>query len=77
MGDAAMEEWTVHYFDKRSNKEEVSRPFASEENALQHACDLELNGCISRYIRCPGGRHILPSAIIAWCRQHKTSKHPH
>ena len=29
--------WTVHYFDKRLNSEEVSRPFPSEEDALRHA----------------------------------------
>ena len=48
-----MEEWTVHYFDKRLNSEEVSRIFASKEDALRHACDLELKNCITHNIRGP------------------------
>jgi hypothetical protein len=65
-----MEEWTVHYFDKRLNSEEVSRIFASQEDALRHACDLELKNCITHHIRGPNKQHILPEAISVWCREH-------
>jgi hypothetical protein len=71
-----MEEWTVLYFDKRLNSEEVSRTFASKEDALRHACDLELKNCITIHIRGPNEQRILPPAISVWCRQHRSPKHP-
>jgi hypothetical protein len=69
-------EWTVHYFDKRSGREEVSRTFASEDEALQHACDLERDGAVTHYVRGPHGQHIRPPAIAAWGRKHKTPLQP-
>lgn len=75
-GARPMEEWTVHYFDKRLNSEEVSRIFASKEGALRHACDLELKNCITHHIRGPNEQRILAPAISVWCRQHRSPKHP-
>jgi hypothetical protein len=69
-------EWTVHYFDKRLGREAVSRTFLSESDALRHACDLERNGSVAHYVRGPDGKHILPPAIAAWSRQHKTTRRP-
>jgi hypothetical protein len=69
-------EWTVHYFDKRLGREEVSRTFASEVEALQHACDLERDGAVTRYVRSSNGQHILPPAIAEWGRKHKTPLRP-
>jgi hypothetical protein len=68
--------WTVHYFDKRLNSEEVSRLFPSEEDALRHACDLERGNCVTHSVCGPNGERILPPAITAWCRQHKTPLNP-
>ncbi len=37
--------WRVHYFDPQSNREGVSRAFASKEDALRQACYLMRKNC--------------------------------
>src|SRR5262245_48235578 len=42
--------WTTHYFDRRLNRDSVSRAFASKEDALRQARDLMRQNCVVRFI---------------------------
>jgi hypothetical protein len=68
--------WEVHYFDSRSNSDLVSRPFASQERAMRHACDLESKKIRVDYISGPDKQRIGPPAILAWCRAHRVPPPP-
>ena len=50
--------WTTHYFDRRLNKDSVSRAFASKEDALRQACDLTRQNCIVRFVKGPNDEKI-------------------
>ena len=45
--------WIAHYFDRRLNRDSISRAFASKEDALREACDLTRGAawCISSKAR--------------------------
>ena len=50
--------WTVHYFDKRLNRDGISREFTAEDAAMHQACDLMRQGMRVDYVRGPAGRRI-------------------
>ena len=68
--------WTVHYFDRRLNRETTSRAFASKEEALRHACDLIKRDCRVSHLACPSGERIEAVEIASWCKGHRTVKNP-
>jgi hypothetical protein len=68
--------WTAHYFDRRLNKEGVSRACASKEDALRLACDLVHRNCIVRYVEGPNNEKIDAVEITSWCKQHPTRERP-
>ena len=68
--------WTTHYFDRRLNKDSVSRAFASKEDALRQARDLMRQNCVVRFIKGPNDEKIDAFAITAWCKGRSTRKDP-
>jgi hypothetical protein len=68
--------WEVHYFDHRTRLNKKSRVFLSKESALRHACDLEQGKFRVLYVEGPKNERIMPSAILAWCKGHKTRLTP-
>jgi hypothetical protein len=68
--------WTVHYFDRRLNRDSVSRAFASKEDALRQACDLTRQNCIVRFVEGPDDEKIDAVAITAWCKRRPTRNDP-
>jgi hypothetical protein len=68
--------WTTHYYDRRLNRDAVSRAYAAKEGALRNACDLTLEKCIVRYVQGPDNYRIDPVEIQAWCKAHKTAVRP-
>jgi hypothetical protein len=58
--------WTVHYFDRRLNRDFASRAFASKEEALRQARDLTRQNCVVRFIKGPNDEKIDAVAIAAW-----------
>jgi hypothetical protein len=68
--------WTTHYFDRRSNRDSVSRAFASKEDALRHACDLMRQNCVVRFVKGPNDETIDAVEITAWCKRRPTRKEP-
>ena len=46
-------DWVVHYFDRKLNRESVSRKHSSKDGALRHACDLLRQQCDVRYVEGP------------------------
>jgi hypothetical protein len=68
--------WTAHYFDRRLNREGVSRACASKEDALRLACDLVRQNCIVRYVEGPNDEKIDAVEITPWCKRHPTRERP-
>jgi hypothetical protein len=68
--------WTAHYFDRRLNREGVSRACASKEDALRLACDLVRQNCIVRYVEGPNSEKIDAVEIASWCKRHPTRERP-
>src|SRR4029077_6729718 len=68
--------WTTHYFDRRLNRDSVSRAFASKEDALRQACDLMRQNCVVRFVKGPNDEKIDAVAITAWCKGRPTRKDP-
>ena len=68
-------DWIVHFYDHRSQTVKASRAFKGRESALQHACDLETDHFVVRYVEGPVDR-IMPPQIMEWCRGHKTARNP-
>ena len=71
-----MMEWTVHYFDQRLNRKEVSRAFSSEDDAQRHACDLMVSGMMVNYMVNADGDRTGPAELMAWCKKHRTPETP-
>ena len=69
-------DWVVHYFDRRLNRECVSRSYATREDALRNACDLKRQNCEVSYIQGPNDERIAAPAIYAWCKGHRSTEHP-
>ena len=67
--------WTAHYFDRRLNREGVSRAFASKEGALRQARDLMCRECVVRFVQSPNGEKI-DAVTIAARRSLSGSAHP-
>jgi hypothetical protein len=68
--------WEVHYFDYRVQLEKTSRVFLSRESALLHACDLERERLLVRYVEGPRKERIMPPEIAVWCKGHRTPLKP-
>jgi hypothetical protein len=68
--------WTAHYFDRRLNKDTVTRAFGSKDDALLAACDLIHRTCMVHFIQGPDNEKINAVEIAAWCRAHKTRERP-
>ncbi len=68
--------WEVHYFDHRVQLEKKSRVFRSRESALLHACDLERDRLLVRYVQGPGEERIMPPEIVDWGKKHRTPLKP-
>jgi hypothetical protein len=61
--------WTAHYFDRRLNRDGVSRAFAFKEGALRQARDLMRRDCGVRFVQGPNGEKIDAVTIAAWCKK--------
>ena len=69
--------WTVHYFNSRLNRDEVSREFSSEQDAMYKACDLMRKaGMRVDMVKGPKGEQVRHAAIVAWCKAHRTPETP-
>jgi len=69
-------DWVVHYFDRKLNRETVSREYSSKEGALRNACDLMRRQCEVRYIEGPERERVEAPVIYAWCKTHRTAERP-
>lgn len=69
-------DWVVHYFDRRLNRETISRSYTTKEGALRNACDLKRQNCEVRYIQGPEDERISPPTIYAWCKSHRSIDRP-
>jgi hypothetical protein len=58
--------WTARYFDRRLNREGVSRAFASKEEALREACLRMRKNCVVQFVKGPNDEKIDAVAIAAW-----------
>jgi hypothetical protein len=59
--------WTVHFFNRRLNREAVSRPFSLKDDALRHACDLmQKSHSIIHYVQGSDGERLTAAAVVAW-----------
>ena len=68
--------WTTHYFDRRLNRDSVSRAFASKEDALRQARDLMRQNCVVRFIKGPNDEKIDAVAITRGARVVRLGKIP-
>ena len=68
--------WIAHYFDRRLNRDSISRAFASKEDALREACDLTRGSCVVHFIQGPNDEKIDAVAIAAWCKHHPWRRDP-
>ena len=68
--------WTAHYFDRRLNRDCVTRTYSTREGALRSACDLSRDSCIVKYVVGPDDERIGPVDIEAWCKTHRTPQRP-
>ena len=68
--------WTVHYFDNRLNRVQISREFTSEEGAMHQACDLMREGMRVDGVRGPEDRRIGEAELVAWCKRHRSPQTP-
>jgi hypothetical protein len=69
-------DWVVHYFDRKLNRETVSREYSAKEGALRSACDLMRRQCDVRYIEGPERERVQAPEIYAWCKAHRTAERP-
>src|SRR5260370_4372244 len=69
-------DWVVHYFDRKLNRETVSREYGAKEGALRNACDLMRRQCDVRYIEGPERERVNAPEIYAWCKTHRTAERP-
>jgi hypothetical protein len=69
-------DWTAHYFDRRLNRDGISRAFASKEDALREACHLMRQNCRVHLVKGPNDETIDAVAITAWCKRHTMRKEP-
>jgi hypothetical protein len=68
--------WTAHYFDRRLNRNAVTRAFGSKDDALREARDLMHRKCVVYFIQGPDNENINAVEIAAWCKAHKTRERP-
>jgi hypothetical protein len=68
--------WTAHYFDRRLNREAVTRSCTSREDALRLACDLIRRECIVRFVQGADSEKINAIAVTAWCKGYPTRDRP-
>ena len=68
--------WIAHYFDRRLNRDSISRAFASKEDALREACDLTRRSCVVHFVQGPNDEKIDAVAIAAWCKHHPWRRDP-
>ena len=69
-------DWIAHYFDRRLNRDSISRAFASKEDALREACDLTRRSCVVHFVQGPNDEKIDAVAIAAWCKHHPWRRDP-
>ncbi|TMJ32824.1 MAG: hypothetical protein E6G88_02300 [Alphaproteobacteria bacterium] len=69
-------DWVVHYFDRKLNRETVSRQYSAKEGALRSACDLMRRQCDVRYIEGPERERVNAPEIYAWCKANRTAERP-
>jgi hypothetical protein len=69
-------DWVVHYFDRKLNRETVSREHSSKHGALRNACDLMRRQCDVRYIEGPERERVDAPEIYAWCKANRTAERP-
>jgi|GEM_PF-1483761 len=69
-------DWVVHYFDRKLNRETVSREYSAKDGALRSACDLMRRQCDVRYIEGPERERVNAPEIYAWCKAHRTAERP-
>lgn len=66
--DATDGEWIVHYYDRRVDRDEASPGFASQDEALRHACELMRKHMTLKEVRGPHGMQIGAAKLELWCR---------
>jgi hypothetical protein len=69
-------DWVVHYFDRKLNRESISREHPSRDRALRNACDLLRQQCEVRYIEGPQQARVDAPTIYAWCKANRTAERP-
>ena len=69
-------DWVVHYFDRKLNRESISREHPSRDRALRNACDLLPQQCEVRYIEGPQQERVDAPTIYAWCKANRTAERP-
>ncbi len=75
-GTGSYRSFDRHYFDRKLNRETVSREYSSKEGALRNACDLMRRQCEVRYIEGPERERVEAPVIYAWCKTHRTAERP-
>jgi hypothetical protein len=68
--------WVAHYFDRRLNRDAVTRAFGSKEDALREARGLMFRKCVVHFIQGPDNEKISAVEITSWCKAHKARERP-
>ena len=59
--------WTVHFFNRRVNRDAISRPFGLKDHALRYASDLmQKSNSIIHFVQGSDGERITAAAVVAW-----------
>ena len=61
--------WTAHYFDRRLNRDAVTRSCATKEDAFRLACGLMRRECREG----PANEKVRAVEILKWCKAHPSS----
>ena len=67
--------WTAHYFDRRLNRDAVTRSCATKEDAFRLACGLMRRECRVDFIMGPENEKVRAAEITKWCKAHPTGDH--
>ena len=65
--------WTAHYFDRRLNRNAITRSCATKEDAIRLACDLMLRQCRVDFVMGPEHERVQAAEITKWCKAHPSS----
>jgi hypothetical protein len=65
--------WTAHYFDRRLNRDAVTRSCATKEDAFRLTCDLMRRECQVHFIKDPENEKVHAVEITKWCKAHPSS----